>query len=505
MLALDVQLTDWASDDFPDLIWTAVLAAVYGDDVIDKFKAVQRTVFSQFGALQIDAAGIAIDGRLTSLERIPAEYRPVIVAELSGSGLLDIALPDELLAVLRLYRDVPGAWLLVDPLADRTPAISDDAAVTYLAQAFVKAIEDSHRKALVVFPGLQWLCYRKKISVTPDMATAFDKFPHNLEGQSAADASVRTTAMLMTNGPFAEADHQHDERTWAMSFWHQNWHMTVCQPAELKDAPEAPADEADVGEAATAEYQWLLPAPGEIEELSARVESLFSRFIQAALDNTRDVDLYDPARHEVVCGLMSRAARAALVLVSNPDLWGGENGAGTIRLFAETEIVMTWLSLEGNEAFYSKYQDYGRGKAKLAHANMKAMIEAMGAETPDLLKESTAKLGASLGGDWGTELIDVDIAGTFSGKTVRDMAREAGLADLYRNVYQQSSAVTHGEWWTIEDQALQRCLNPLHKFHQIPSFNAQPSFGAEMGPMLVGKLEGLLGQAVGILFPARPG
>lgn len=62
--------------------------------------------------------------------------------------------------------------------------------------------------------------------------------------------------------------------------------------------------------------------------------------------------------------------------------------------------------------------------------------------------------------------------------------------------------MTHGEWWTIEDSAMQRCLNPLHKFHLIPSFNAQPAFGAEMGKMLVGKLERLLGQAVRILFPA---
>ncbi len=35
-----------------------------------------------------------------------------------------------------------------------------------------------------------------------------------------------------------------------------------------------------------------------------------------------------------------------------------------------------------------------------------------------------------------------------------------------------------------------------------PSFNAQPAFAAEMGKMLIGKLEQLLGQAVRILFPA---
>jgi hypothetical protein len=93
-----------------------------------------------------------------------------------------------------------------------------------------------------------------------------------------------------------------------------------------------------------------------------------------------------------------------------------------------------------------------------------------------------------------TELIDVDLGSTFTGKSIRDMAGEADLADTYKHIYQQASSVTYGEWWTIEDSAVQRCLNPLHKFHLIPSFNAQPAVGAEMGKMLVGKLERLLGK-----------
>jgi hypothetical protein len=30
--------------------------------------------------------------------------------------------------------------------------------------------------------------------------------------------------------------------------------------------------------------------------------------------------------------------------------------------------------------------------------------------------------------------------------------------------------VTHGEWWAIEEYAMQRCANPLHRFHLLPSF-----------------------------------
>lgn len=503
MNSLNVTPTDWATNDFPDLIWSAVLAAAYEDKVIDTFKAIQGAVFGLLGADAIEAEGITVNGRLTALERVPAERRAAIIGVLRAAGLLGVAVPDELLAILRQYHDVPGAWLLLEPFADRVLTLDGDDALTYLARAFVKAIGDGHRKALIVFPALQWLCYRKKVSVTAEMAKAFDKFPHNGEEQGAADASVRSSAMLMDRGPFTDAAVTEATQAWARAFWHQNWHMTKCQPAELKDDAD-PVVGAEIGDATEVEYEQLLPAEGEIEDLAGQVETLFNRFMTAALDNTREVDLYDPTRHEVICGLMSRATRATLILVSNPDLWCGEHGAATLRLFAETEINMMWMAKQGNDAMYHRYQEYGQGKAKLAHANMNAMIEAMGTDAPDVLKQSTEKLGKQLGGEWAAELIDVDLGSTFSGKNIRDMATEADLADTYKYIYQQSSSVTHGEWWTIEDSAMQRCLNPLHRFHLIPSFNAQPDFAADMGKMLVDKLERLLGQAIGILFPSAP-
>ena len=502
----NVSFTDWAGDDFPDLIWTTVLAAVYGEAAIDNFKAIQRSVLTRFGDDAVESDGITFDGRLTSLERVPAERRTAILEELTSSGLIDVAVPDELLAVLRIYEGVPGAWLLVDPLAERDLSATSEEAFTYLAQVFAKALTDDHRRALIVFPALQWLCFLKKITVGPQIATMFDKFPHHRHGGPAADAAVLTSAMLLPSGPAANAAHNEESVAWAKSFWRQNWHLTECQPAESGDQP-VDESEPSVGEStATSDFSAVYePAPGEIDELSDQIKSLFSSFIATVLDHDREVDIYDPVRHEVICGLMSRAARAGLVLIGNPDLWGGENGASTIRLFAETEIVMNWMAREGDDAIYRKYQDYGRGKAKLAHAHMTALAEAMGENAPDLLRASAEKLDKTLGGDWGAGFINVDIGATFSGKSMRDMADEVGLADTYRYVYQSASSVTHGEWWTIEDYAMQRCLNPLHKFHQIPSFNAQPAFGPGMGAMIVDRLEQLMTQAARIIFPAAGG
>ncbi len=54
----------------------------------------------------------------------------------------------------------------------------------------------------------------------------------------------------------------------------------------------------------------------------------------------------------------------------------------------------------------------------------------------------------------------------------RKIAAEVGLSDIYNLVFTPSSAVVHGEWSALRSYNLQRCMNPLHRFHRIPVFQA---------------------------------
>jgi hypothetical protein len=73
------------------------------------------------------------------------------------------------------------------------------------------------------------------------------------------------------------------------------------------------------------------------------------------------------------------------------------------------------------------------------------------------------------------EVIDhrvVDTRDSFAeGKSIRAMADECGLLDLYRQAYYMASGVAHSEWWSIETHAMERCLNVLHGGHLIPSLS----------------------------------
>ena len=51
------------------------------------------------------------------------------------------------------------------------------------------------------------------------------------------------------------------------------------------------------------------------------------------------------------------------------------------------------------------------------------------------------------------------------------MAEEVGLIDFNRQTYTIFSGVTHSEWWSVEEYAMEPCINPLHGGHLVPSLS----------------------------------
>jgi hypothetical protein len=125
-------------------------------------------------------------------------------------------------------------------------------------------------------------------------------------------------------------------------------------------------------------------------------------------------------------------------------------------------------------------------------------------QPPAFLVEALEHETKKLGGDWGEALINVSVAGTFAGLTVRDMAEQVALGDEYRQIYQPASGVTHGEWWSIEDDAMVRCMNPLHRFHLIASLDAPCSVTPPLALTLTTKFESILKLALNELARDAP-
>ncbi len=518
LMALEqFQLADWVRDDLPDMLWPAALIALEGDRGGIRFGRLQQDV-NRVLAPEL----VALDGRLTSLEAVPVGSRatvlPTLQREISDAG----AMPGLLLAALRLYPDLPGRWLLVDAFDYRHDEHAPDDALSFLSEVVRVVAIDGHREALLKFVPMAWAVVTGNFRSDQDTIDVLKTYPGDATLRSKADTVIRASF----NATMGVEEMVHPElqplrQQWAASFWRQNWRISACLPEELLQEPEADADDSPEMEDGS-----VTPDPGATErgpsaeelpteetalagELSDQLVSTTSghldRYLREALSADLEVDLLDPARHEVISALVTRTGRSVVSVLRADHQWSSEHAASLMRELAETEILLVWLDAQPPAA-YRQYQDYGRGKEKLMRRQMTKLAGQFPDGPPEHLARALTRMEKKLGGEWGEEFIEVNLDSNFAGKSVRAMAAEVGLEDLYRHVYQGASAVLHGEWHTLEDNVMQRCLNPLHRFHQIPSLQGGFVSHPELASYFSDKFGQLVDRAVEQLRrPPTPG
>ena len=477
LVALGAIENDWVRSDAPDLLWPMAVMARGGDDGLRRFAEWQRRAAEALGDL---AATVQLDGRLTSLEAIDAAARSMLSPSTEDLKELDL-IPDELPSALRLYGRVPGAWLVLDPWSS---GAGEDAALSFLGDVLTTCAIDGHIEAMVKFVQIGWGVLTRTFSTSSKMIDLLKTYPADPAQVGAADSVIRASLLAMRAAAAADEPEIQERRDeWAERFWRLNWQLSPCLLSEEIDMSHV--DLAASGDAANATEVARQLVDAAVKE--------YDRFLRGLAD--AEVDLFNPAKQEVIGGLTSRAARAVVAILRSPHMWSGEHGSGVIRILAETEIVLTWLAGHGPSG-YSEYQDFGRGKAKLMKAHMAELAERFEGEPPARLQDAIENLDKKLGGEWGEEFIPVSVESTFAGKSMRALALEAGLDGLYRSVYQSASGVQHGEWWALEDYALQRCLNPLHRFHWIPSAEPVGGEDPEVGEHFVSRLRDIVSLAI---------
>lgn len=457
--------SEWARDDLPDLLWSLVLAALEGREAAALFRKAQEAVLEVIPAESLVASGAALDGRLTSLERFPEEDRPQVVQALTDFPEHARLLPPQLIGVLKLYEQLPGRWLVVEPWEASNSAPSPDESVNFLAHAIVSVIADAGLNAVTKTPPYAWQLLRGKVSLPREIVDLLRDYPLDEEKRPMAEATIRSSFLAMK----AADAHEHPEwsaprEAWKESFWEQNRNFTPC----VLEDPVIPEERDTVEE---------LPGDEVIAEALTRAKSMYEAFVEMSFAASPKFSQFP--RHEVISGLVTRAFRALEVLLQNPALWTGESASPASRLLIETHVLLTWM-LQQDEEIFSKYQSYGHGKRKLMRRHVEDLLTSTGDDAPEILRSLAEQLKADTGGEWSEQFQEVSVDSTFAGVSVRQMAEEAGLLDEYRHVYQPASGVSHGEWWAVEDYAMQRCANPLHCFHMVPalkSFRIEPEFG----------------------------
>jgi len=182
------------------------------------------------------------------------------------------------------------------------------------------------------------------------------------------------------------------------------------------------------------------------------------------------VKLYDSEIYEVIGGLLSRQVALSTNLAYSPNTWNGHIAPLVLRSMIDLVITLAWI-LKIPEERAPKYIMYGLGQEKLLLEHYKAKQEKSPNEQVEKMIQAKTEWLQTQRQEWS---IEVNVGNWTEGPTVRDMAIECNLEDLYKLAYTPFSSVTHNTWQHISAYNLKTCTNPLHKFHKIPEIAQVP-------------------------------
>lgn len=486
-----LEVGDWQRTDLPDYIWPILLVHLQGEKAVRRFVLWQKElldVIDQDEERRTFAK--LLDGRLSSLDLLvneSEERRSVVRSAAERAGLL----PEALRQTLVIYPEIPARWLFDS--GENLEDIEADFAV--LHDAIVGILKSGHREALIKCLGI-WAAVQGG-TFSSDAATIelLKDYPLDIAKRGQADSIIRAGWGAQRRLAEIENAARFEKATeWARLFWGVNSTLTPCvrsRDVEVMDNLENSSRPNGEGDRSKNEDQ---ARTSSNHGLATYVEDLLSSFIEAldksALDQCKRECL------EVNAGLVSRAGRELIAVLESPMLWGLEYGSHTTRMLIETKIYVKWMSLQ-DLSIYKEFQEYGFGKAKL----YRAVLE----ETPDEARPPGFEAGlnefAKLSRN--SEVLDyrvIDTRDTFAGgKSIRKMAEESGLFDLYSKGYAIASGVAHSEWWSIESHAMEECLNALHGGHLVPSLTLNTGGSEEIANSWIQMFWSILQDALDIL------
>jgi hypothetical protein len=332
--------------------------------------------------------------------------------------------------------------------------------IDLLARAVLGVLMDGHREAVIkclhIWSAVQAGTFRTS-AATVELLRLYPTDPSTRAGTDSVVRAIwgaRRGLLLHEN-----QSHFDDATKWARVFWGANSMTTRCMRIrdieeggrECKEGTLAPSDIASHDDASI---------PGRVPEggghLRQLAMDLLSSYVEV-LEMSHD-RLYDHEQQEVHSGLVARAGRDVIAALGSPDLWCMEHGAHIIRVLVEVRIYLQWMAQQ-DPSIYRAFQSFGAGKAMLYARIMDELpTDARRADFEEAIKDLTNL-------SHNDEIVDrrvVDTRDSFAdGKSIRAMAEECGLIDLYRHAYYLASGVAHSEWWSIETHAMERCINVL--------------------------------------------
>jgi hypothetical protein len=400
-----------------------------------------------------------LDGSVSAFSAVPEEHREGARRRVMAAG----GLTDEFANALSFYPACPARWLLDDWLAANAP--DQAAAEDYLKKLVLRMRDGRSSYATQLRANLIVRAFRyDKLSFGPERPglIMLRDYPRNLsdEDRKTCESIVRASLGALMGA--REDKHPIHTSGWAAQFWRHNRQLSKCErrtPLLLtdEDEPDEELPDGDPPLLVSTLRDGFLAAIGELEQKLQE------------LQEQAEMNLYEPVTDEVRMGLASRQLRLLRRLVENPTAWTHERSPHLIRPMIDTRIVAAWLVFKNDPALYERYKDYGQGKLKLLKLNFEEHIEQQGGFT-ETSQEYLDYLEMRVNIERDEEFQGISLKPNFGDRSIRQMAEDVGLKDLYDLNYSPLSGESHGDWGSLVTHDLERCSNPLHRYHRLGRF-----------------------------------
>ncbi len=480
----NLKLSYWLKDDLPDMLWLVFLCSEYGDRGMvmarKVFDTVEQLFKEKYGDLENVPKDIWVFGRISSFDGIPEDLRPKLVERLKLLGIYDTVFPRQFGVAISRYDTPPAKWLWGYPVPPKGYSKEEFKKAEELLSKTIESSQSGSNKvstyAKMAVTSAMFSSGRVKVTpaIGDELAELLPNYPNGLNEDQRKSAESRMRAMYQGLSMNSHEDRGDTSLDWAKQFWRTNWTLYDCMTNSVPD--RMTKEEHD----ALHKYR---------TRLAERLIKLQNNFYKAS---DTDPDLYDPIRYEVLTGIVSRMVRAVSIATNTPTMWSTEHGSGLIRGIVEARIVLAWLLIKDDQDLYKKYQNFGQGHLKLLKLQLEEYIDKQVKPNPDL-EQYIKELDAEVNQDISEEFQEIQAGGNFAGSTdTRKMADAVGLGDDYRFIFAPASSSFHGEWSIIEQFALERCKNPLHRGHHLPRKDATVAMGPQLIKLALDQLEDLI-------------
>jgi acyl carrier protein phosphodiesterase len=196
-----------------------------------------------------------------------------------------------------------------------------------------------------------------------------------------------------------------------------------------------------------------------------RYEEQVLSWVGERTDHETAPEWYVGEASSVLNGLMARQATLTLQMAWNPPIWNEHVAPLILRTMIDAVISFRWI-LKDPKRRSQEYIGYGLGQAKLAisHLEKKLNVKPEDSIASTLMSFKEAWIASQRM----MPFVEVNL-GSWSGKSVRQMAVESEDEDLYNFSFTPFSSCVHNQWDHVHVFNTSRCDNPLHKWHRVPS------------------------------------